>query len=527
MRRRRLTTTKILIAAFLLLALIFPIIRIFIYIGEVDVLPFLSSPLLWAAAKNSLVVASTGALIAIVIALCLSYCVTRTAMPFKEGFSVLLTLPMLIPSIAHGMGLVILLGTNGLLTKLFNLHWTVYGFWGIVMGSVLYAFPLAFLMLRDVLQYEDQSAYDAATILGIPKWSQFISITLPYLRKPLIAVAFATFAIIVTDYGVPLMVGGLYKTLPVMMYQEVIGLLDFGKGSVIGVILLLPALVSFVIDTLNKESESTSFSAPEERVQKSRILKWVAIGFCLAAVLCVILPVIAFGVLTFVEDYPYRMAFTMEHVVSTFETNVRGYFVNSLVVSGAVAVIGAVISYATAYVTSRTGGKSARVLHLLSISSLAIPGLVLGLSYVLFFRGTPLYGTLAILVMANTMHFFASPYLMAYNSLYKINSNLEAVGTTLGLKRRNIIKDVLIPQTWPTILEMASYFFVNSMITISAISFLSNVSTKPLALMITSFEAQARMESAALVALLILVANLLAKTLFWLVKTALKRRAEA
>ena len=111
------------------------------------------------------------------------------------------------------MGLVILLGSNGILTNLLHLPFDIYGFWGIVIGSILYSFPVAFLMLLDIFQYEDYAPYESAQVLGIPKWNQFVSITLPYLRKPMISIFFATFTLIFTDYGVPLMVGGKYQTL--------------------------------------------------------------------------------------------------------------------------------------------------------------------------------------------------------------------------------------------------------------------------------------------------------------------------
>ena len=173
--------------------------------------------------------------------------------------------------------------------------------------------------------------------------------------------------------------------------------------------------------------------------------------------------------------------------------------------------MGTVISWITAYFTARTPGKTSRMLHLISITSLAIPGIVLGLSYVLFFKGSFIYGSLAMLILVKTVHFMASPYLMAYNSLGKLNINLEDVGRTLGIGRFRIIRDVLIPQTRLTVLEMLSYFFVNSMITISAISFLSTVRNRPISLMITQFEAQLFIEGAAFVSLLILGCNLLMK----------------
>lgn len=107
------------------------------------------------------------------------------------------------------------------------------------------------------------------------------------------------------------------------------------------------------------------------------------------------------------------------------------------------------------------------------------------ISYVMFFKSTPIYGTFAMLFFANSMHFFSSPYLMMYNTFGKINENLENVGASMGIGRWKVIRDILLPQSTGTILEMMSYFFVNCMMTISAVSFLANVSNKPLVLMIT------------------------------------------
>jgi iron(III) transport system permease protein len=151
--------------------------------------------------------------------------------------------------------------------------------------------------------------------------------------------------------------------------------------------------------------------------------------------------------------------------------------------------------------------------------------MVLGLSYVLFFKGSFIYGSLAMLILVNTIHFMASPYLMAYNSLGKLNINLEDVGRTLGIGRFRIIRDVLIPQTRLTILEMLSYFFVNSMITISAVSFLSTVRNRPLSLLITQFEAQLFLEGAAFVSLLILGCNLLVKYAVYIIAKLMNRQS--
>ena len=137
-------------------------------------------------------------------------------------------------------------------------------------------------------------------------------------------------------------------------------------------------------------------------------------------------------------------------------------------------------------------------------------------------------GTLLILILVNTMHFFASPYLMIYNSLGKINSSLEDVGATLGISRKRMIWDILIPQSKSTLLGMAVYFFVNSMMTISAVSFLATNATKPIALMINQFESQSQLECAAIVSMIILLINLIVKlAVLFLNRASAKRSSRA
>jgi iron(III) transport system permease protein len=518
MRSRGSAAFKILLIVFLVVSVILPLITMLMGISRVNVASIVQSQRFMTALKNSILSAATGTIIAIIIAYIFAFSVTQTTMRFREVISILVTVPMLIPSISHGMGLILLLGANGILTRLFHFNSSIYGFHGIVIGSILYAFPVAFLMLADVLKYEDYSPYEAAEALGIPKINRFFSITFPYLRKPLISVVFATFTLIFTDYGVPLMIGGRFITLPVLMYQEVIGLLDFGKGSVIGSFLLIPAVIAFLFDFFNKDKGNQNFVIIEKVKQKNIVRDTAAFTYCLLICFCIALPIGVFAVLTFVSKYPVDMSFSFDNIIKTMHMNAGKYLANSLVISFFVSTIGVVFSYFTAYFTARTPGKISRLLHLISITSLAIPGIVLGLSYVLFFKGTFIYGTLAMLVMVNLIHFLASPYLLAYNSLGKLNSNLEDVGRTLGINRFRIITNVLIPQTKHTIMEMFSYFFVNCMMTISAVSFLSTVRNKPISLMITQFEAQMQLESAAFVSLLILGFNILIKCIVYILK---------
>ena len=514
--RRAYPGIKGFLLVFLLVTVFLPLIRMLGQMAGVDLGAMLGSATFKTALKNSIWVSTVSTLISLTLALVLAWMIERSAIRFKKAFILLFTLPMLIPSISHGMGLVVLFGANGVLTNWLKLPGNIYGFWGIVAGSVLYSFPLAFLMLSDVLGYEDSSPYEAADVLGIPKAWQWTSISLPYLRRPLISTLFAVFTLVIIDYGVPLMVGGQYKTLPVMMYQDVIGLLDFGKGSVIGLILLAPALLAFVLDLFKGDRAAMTFVSKPFRIKKKWGRDLLAYLTSLAVSLAVILPIAAFLLLTLVKKYPTDMSLTLDNIRRTFAMNGAANLGHSLLIALVVGILGVVLAFMTAYLTARSPGKSSRLLHLAAITPLAIPGIVLGLSYVLFFKGSWIYGSLAILILANLVHFFASPYLMIYNSLSKVNENLEAVGQTLGVSRGAIIRDVLIPLTRSTLGEMFVYFFVNSMMTISAVAFLASSRTRPLSLMITSFEATMMLESAAFVSLMILAVNLLVKGCFGL-----------
>lgn len=247
-------------------------------------------------------------------------------------------------------------------------------------------------------------------------------------------------------------------------------------------------------------------------------VKLLAYVCCGLVALMTLLPIVAFVLQAFAVDYPNDLTFTLDNVRKALNLKAGTYLTNSVLIAVCTSVIGVSIAFITAYLSARMKSGTSRFLHLSSMTSAAIPGVVLGLSYVLAFHSTPIYATMIILVMVNIIHFIASPYLMMYNSLSKINENLEGVAQTMGIGRVHMIKDVFIPQCKGTLMEMFSYFFVNCMMTISAVSFLATTANKPVALMINQFEAQMQLECAAVVSLMILCVNLLIKGTLHIIK---------
>lgn len=519
---------KFLLLAYLLVSITLPIVYLFSSIRGQHINDVLTSAQFLPMLKNSVITTVIATVISIVLSFSLAFMLNRSNIKFKSFFVVLFTIPMLIPSISHGMGLVFLFGDNGIVTNLLGLNIGLYGYKGIVMGSVLYSFPVSFLMFNDSFQYEDFTIYEAADVLGMSKTRQFVSITLPSMRRTIVSAVLAVFTMVFTDYGVSLMTGGTDMTLPVFMYREVIGMMNFSGGAVVGVVLLLPAMVAFIMDLKNSGINASGSTVTKAYVIGDNKARDIAVYVIFAVVIFLLcLPIVAFVLLSFVKQYPIDMSFSLENAKKLLSSGIGQYFVNSVAIALLTSLVGTCLSYFSAYVTARSRKSvSNGVLHFISMLSLAVPGIVLGLSYVLTFKKVPIYGTIFILVVVNIAHFFSSPYLLAYNSLSKFNPNLEDVADTLGISRMKILLSVYIPSTRSTIVEMYSYFFVNAMITISAVSFLMNFRTMPLSLMIPQLESQSFIEGTAMVSLLILVINLVEKGIAFAVKKNVAKEEE-
>lgn len=519
MKNKGFRWIKGIIIAYLTLTVIVPLIMLMSKVGIEEIRSVTSSAQFWPMLGNSCITALASTAISVVLAFGLAYCIHRTQIKFRSFWILIFTVPMLIPSISHGMGLVLLFGDNGILTNMFGIQIGLFGYPGIIMGSVLYSFPAAFLMLQDAFAYEDFSVYESAQVLGIPARRQFRDITLPNMRPALVSASLGVFTMVFTDYGVPLMTGGKVMTLPVYMYREVIGLMNFSNGAFVGLILLLPAVIAFLFDLKHEEAGNTSTIVKKFAVRKSKARDIAAYLLCTITAISVCLPIVAFAVLSFVKKYPVDMSFSLDNIQKTFQAGAKLYLRNSLTIALLTALCGTTVAYLAAYITARNKQTlSNKALRLISMVTMAIPGIVLGLSYVFAFRGMPFYRTIFMLVMVNMIHFFASPYLMGYNSLLKYSSNLEDVSDSLGIGKFRMIGAVYIPETFGTIMEMYSYFFVNCMITISAVSFLANFRTMPAALLIPQLEAQSFLEGTAIVSLLILAINLVMKGIVYGIK---------
>ena len=404
------------LVAILFVFLVLPIIFMLFKVNGNDFNYVFKDSNFYKSIGNSVIYSLIGTVISVVLATIVAYFLNRIKIKFKKWFVLLLTLPMLIPTISIGLGVRTLFGVNGFLDQLFGLKYDGLGFFDLIIGSVVFSFPVAFLLLYDALIYEDKSIYDAANTLGISRVRSFFGITLPYLKTSLISAFFASFTLIFADYGLPMEVAGKIKTLPMYLYEQVLSMFQYGRGAVISLVLLLPAVIAFIFDILNKENSDSA--AAKENIAPTKLFN--IIGIIINALIGTLLfiPSLAFIVISFINRFPSDMTITFQNYINAFSpyssVSIIDFLTNSLIISLLVGIVGTIVAYVSAYVSTRTSGKMSKPLHFISIATLAVPGLVLGIGYVFLFANTNGWfaGTIAILVVVNMIHYFSSPYLM-------------------------------------------------------------------------------------------------------------------
>ncbi len=484
---------------------VFPLGCMFRELLQADIASMVQSGSFQRALSATVYSAALVTVVSVIAAFFMAYLLCRTGVAGKNLWQTLFLLPMLLPSVSHGTGLVLLLGNNGFLTKLLQLPGNIYGLQGIVLGQFLYTAPAAFLLLYHALAEEDYTPHEAAMVLGIPKRRAFLAITLPYMKRDLMAAAFLVFSMSVTDYGIPLSVGGKTETLAVIMYAKVAGRLQFDRGSFIGLLLLLPAVLSFLADSSRKRRVLPHSIRFPERADRKRDRAAMVCCILISAVL--ILPILAFTAVMFMEDYPRSLSFTTAHLSQMWSGKGLSGLKSSVFMAAGGALFGTAAATFAAYAASRTEGGLQRLIHMLSLMVLSVPGLVLGLSYAMAFKKMPFYGTLWLMAVSCSIHFFTTPYLMVYQAFMRMDRDLEATGRILGIPPIRLFADVMLPRIRGEILDMLSFFFMNGMVTISAVVFLAKAQNRPLSLLITQYNDQLNLEGAAVLSFLILAVN--------------------
>jgi iron(III) transport system permease protein len=538
----------LLIVLALVLFLAFPLAAILLkalenasgdFVGLANFVSYLGSPALKQSLWNSVWVASLVTVITLPLAFVFAYALTRSCMPARGLFRTIALVPLLAPSLLSALSLIYWFGNQGLargFIQAFGFE-NIYGAPGIVVAECVAVVPHVLMILVTALSLADARLYEAADALGTATRRKFFTITLPGAKYGLISAALVAFTLVMTDFGIPKVIGGNFNVLATDVFKLVIGQQDFQRGAVVGLLLLTPAVLTFVIDWLVLRRHTAMLSARAVPYRPKRATGFDALmtAYCvvIAALMLAMLGMAVFA--SFASFWPYNLSPTWKHyTMGLVDAEVGSAFVNSLKLAAGTAFFGTLLVFTGAYLLEKTRGLDwARpVLRLLAMLPMAVPGLVLGLGYIFFFNAPSnplngLYQTLPLLVLCTIVHFYTTGHLTAVTALKALDGEFEAVSASLKVPFFKTFWRVTLPICTPTLLDIARYFFINAMTTISAVVFLYSPDTKVAAIAILNLDEAGEAGPAAACAVLITAGSTVVTLLFMAVGWWVDRRTQA
>jgi iron(III) transport system permease protein len=490
------------------------------FVGIDNFIRYARNPGLVQSVYNSLFVSVIVTAITIPPAFAYAYALTRSCIPGKAVFKGIALLPILAPSLLPAISLTYMFGNQGFIRGLLGGQ-PIYGPIGIVMAQVFHCFPFGVLILGTALGISDARLYEVAETLSASKWRMFWTITLPTARYGLISACFVIFTMAIVDFGIAKVIGGSYKVLAIEVYKQIIGQQNFQMGAVIGVLLLLPALVTFSIERYANKRQISQLSARAVLYQPKphRIFDVAMLAFVL---------VVAIGILgvngvaifaSFVKLWPYDLSFSLgSYDFSAFDPGGWSSYWNSLIMASLAAVFGTILTFTGAYLVEKTSIPPIlrNLLHVLAMIPIAVPGIVLGLGYVFFFNApnNPLgfvYYTMTILVICSIAHYYTVPHLTALTALKQVDREFESASQALGVPFWVTLRRVTVPISAPVILDIATYIFVNAMTTVAAVIFIYSPENKVASIAVIAMEDTGDLGAACAMAMMILYTSIAVK----------------
>lgn len=500
---------------------------------------YFASPALLDSLWNSLWVSGLVTLIVLPLAFTFAYALTRSAMPFKGLFRTLSLVPLLAPSLLSAISLIYWFGNQGLAKEV----WLalgfdgIYGAPGIVLAECFAVFPHTLMILVTALTLADARLYEAAAALGTSRWRVFFTVTLPGAKYGLISAALVTFTLVVTDFGVPKVVGGDFNVLATDVFKLVIGQQDFQRGAVVALLLLAPALLTFGIDHWVQRRQTAQLGARAVALvpRRSAGFDTLMTAYCsLIALLMLAMAGMAVFA-SFVAFWPYNLTLSLDHyTMGLVDAELGDALLNSLKLAAGTALIGPGVVFLGAYLLEKTPGWAALrpLLRLMAMLPMAVPGLVLGLGYIFFFNApaNPLHGlyqTGALLVLCTVVHFYTTGHLTLVTALKALDPEFEAVSASLKVPFTTTLRRVTLPICLPALIDVSRYFFVNAMTTISAVVFLYTPDTKLASVAILNLDEAGDIGPAAAMAVLIMASSLTVNGLYLALGAWAQRRTQA
>ena len=470
------------------------------------------------AFKNSLLVSFVTACISTCLAFVNSYTISFTKInsKYKKLLEIGIMLPMLLPTITYGFAIIYSFGKQGLITRTLATElFSIYGFGGILLGYVIYTTPCAFVILHNAFSYIDKRFLVISSLMRDSAARSFFNTVLRPLLPSICGAFVVSFILSFTDFGIPASLGGNYTVIATELYQIMLGSIpDFGAGASVAMLMLLPAVFCVLllnyIEKFNFHYDSTATGD----LQDNKIRDFLFLSISLVLVGALLMTFAVMFVMPIVKNYPYDMTLSTVFLQQAFSKgNLLQTYKNSLYVASMTACAGTLFSYSAALLSSRSNlpPLAKKIPDVCAIIANTVPGMVLGLGYLLFFNNSDFKTTFAIIIACNILHFFTTPYLMAKNALSKLNPAWETTGELMGDSWIKTVGKVIVPNSVTALANMWSYYFINAMVTVSAIIFLVTARTSVITSQIKEFQHYGNFNEIFVLSILILFTNIFVK----------------
>ncbi|EPQ8525294.1 putative 2-aminoethylphosphonate ABC transporter permease subunit [Vibrio vulnificus] len=506
------------------------------FVGLANFATYFSSSSLWVSVGNTFTLGLVVTTVVGILAFGYAYALTRSCMPFKGLFHILGTAPILAPSLLPAISLIFLFGNQGVAKELLGGH-SVYGVIGISMGLIFWTFPHALMILTTSMRTSDARLYEAARALKTSPIKIFFMVTLPAAKYGLISTLIVVFTLVITDFGVPKVIGGSYNVLATDIFKQVVGQQNFAMGAVTSIMLLFPAVMTFGADRWVQKKQKSLFDTRSVPYQPepNKARDSICLVYCsiISIAVLAVLGMAVYGSL--VTFWPWNKALTLNNY-NFAEMSTYGWspFFNSLRLAGWTAVIGTAIIFVGAYCIEkgRAFGPIRQVMQMLSVVPMAVPGMVLGLGYIFYFNDANnplnvLYGTMAFLVINTVVHYYTVGHMTALTALKQLPSEIEATAASVKLPQYKLFFKVSLPVCFPAVLDIASYLFVNALTTTSAVVFLYSTDTIPASVSILNMDDAGQTGAAAAMAVMIMLSAAIAKIVQMILGQWLDSRTQA
>ncbi len=447
-------------------------------------------------AWNSLFLAVCVGFLTTVLGLIFALVVTRSGFKYRRAVRALTILPIITPPFVIGLALILMFGLSGSITQFFSelfglepTRW-LYGLPGLMIAQVLAYTPIAFLVLIGVVEGVSPSMEEAAQTLRASRWQVFKTVSLPLMRPGLANAFLLGFIESMADFGNPLILGGNFDVLSTEIFFAIVGAqYDQGRAAVLAIVLLGFTLTAFFAQRkwLGKKSYTTVSGKGDSGVHPL-MPRALAIPVLAIAAIWSTFTVTIYGMIVYgstVKLWGVDNTLTFKHYVTAFSVRIteKGWqwtgsawdsFWTTIQIATIAAPLTAAVGLITAYLLTRQSFRGKNAFEFGTMLSFAIPGTVIGVSYILAFNVPPieLTGTGAILVISFIFRNMPVGVRAGIASMSQLDKSLDESSLTLGANSWQTFRKIILPLLKPAILAALVYSFVRAMTAISAVIFL-------------------------------------------------------